>query len=105
VPSPYQLFHNMGNDNYSLQLDLQGVHSNRDGIGTQILLTAGGKTQVREHGGGMHNSAQDHTRIHFGLGTNKQVALLVIRWPSGIVQELTDVHANQILHIVEPSMP
>src|SRR5262249_10563170 len=36
--------------------------------------------------------------VHFGLGDAEVVDRLVIRWPSGLEQELTDVPADQ--HIV-----
>jgi len=40
---------------------------------------------------------------HFGLGDATQADILRIEWPSGIVQELTNVPANQILTVTEPS--
>ncbi|MYB00781.1 T9SS type A sorting domain-containing protein, partial [Candidatus Poribacteria bacterium] len=59
------------------------------------------KTQLRENGGGIHWCQQDQKRIHFGLAENEKVSELIINWPSGIVQKLTDVPINQVLHIVE----
>ena len=50
---------------------------------------------------GKHHFAQDFKRLHFGLGPNTHIDQLVIKWPSGIVQELDDVSADQILSIVE----
>jgi len=41
--------------------------------------------------------------VHFGLGKNGVVQEIQVRWPSGIVQILKDVRANQILQIDEPS--
>ena len=38
---PYQLFQNQGNENHWLAIDLEGTDSNRDGLGAQILVTAG----------------------------------------------------------------
>jgi hypothetical protein len=102
IRGPLQLFHNAGNSHQSLQIDLQGTRSNRDGIGARLALTVGGVTQIREQGGGVHAAAQDQARIHFGLGTNSTVERLVITWPSGRVQTLTNIRANQILRVVEP---
>jgi len=42
-------------------------------------------------------------RVHFGLGDATNVTTLRIEWPSGIVQERTNVAANQILTITEPA--
>ncbi|ELS05433.1 hypothetical protein,putative calcium-binding protein, partial [Xenococcus sp. PCC 7305] len=99
--APYELFRNLGNDNHWLEIDLEGVVSNRDGIGAQIFATAGGVTQLREQAGGIHNGAQNHQRIHFGLADNNIVDELIIRWPSGIEQTLTNISADQIIQIVE----
>jgi hypothetical protein len=98
---PNQLFRNQGNENHWLEVDLQGVVSNRDGIGARVLATAGGVTQLREQAGGMHLGTQNHQRLHFGLGHNTIIDRLLIHWPSGIVQELENVAADQILHVVE----
>ena len=97
----HQLFNNQGNDNNWLEIDLEGVETNRDGIGAQVFLTAGDITQMREQTGGVHKWAQNHQRIHFGLADNTQVDLLEIRWPSGIVQQLENIEANQLLQIAE----
>ena len=98
---PHQLFHNKGNTNHWLEIDLQGVLSNRDGIGSEIELEADGMVQLRSQGGGIHSFSQNHKRIHFGLGQNTQADRLTIRWPSGVVQELREVAADQILKIIE----
>ena len=99
---PFELFRNLGNDNHWLEIDLEGVESNRDGIGAQVLVKAGGITQLREQTGGIHNGAQNDQRIHFGLANNNVVDELIIKWPSGIEQTLTDIPADQIIQIVEP---
>ncbi len=102
---PDQLFRNIGSGNNWLQVDLEGTVSNRDGIGAKLFATTpDGKTQLRENGGGIHWSQQNQKRIHFGLAQNQKVSELVIRWPSGIVQKLTDVSVNQVLHAVEPDI-
>jgi hypothetical protein len=98
---PHQLFRNLGNANNWLEIDLEGVVSNRDGIGAKVILDTGGKVQVRQQDGGMHSFSQDHARIHFGLGAQKQVDALTIFWPSGAVQHLKDIQANQILVVRE----
>ena len=100
---PHQLFHNLGNNNHWLQIDLEGVVSNREGIGAKVILEMKGKVQVRQQDGGMHSFSQDHARIHFGLGPHKKVDRLTIFWPSGTVQHLTDIQANQILFVQEPT--
>jgi hypothetical protein len=98
---PHQLFHNLGNGHHWLEIDLDGVVSNRDGIGASVELEAGGVVQRREQQGGMHGYAQNHQRLHFGLAHNTNVGWLRVRWPSGRVQRITDVQADQIIRIRE----
>ena len=100
---PHQLFHNKGNTNHWLEIDLQGTLSNRDGIGSVIELAAGGVTQLRSQGGGIHSFSQNHQRVHFGLGKHSRIDQITVKWPSGIVQHLHNVEADQILRITEPS--
>ena len=99
---PDQLYRNVSSGNNWLQIDLEGTVSNRDGIGARLFATTpDGKTQLRERNGGIHWAQQDQKRIHFGLAQNEKVSELAIYWPSGIVQKLTDVPVNQVLHVVE----
>jgi len=43
-------------------------------------------------------------RVHFGLGKDDKIASIEIRWPSGTVQQLTDVKVDQILRVEEPRL-
>ena len=45
---------------------------------------------------------QNMMPAHFGLGKAKQANYVLVRWPSGTVQALTGVAANQMLTVVEP---
>lgn len=99
--SPHQLFRNVGNNNHWIELDLKGVVSNRDGVGARVLLTAGGVTQLREQGGGMHLLSQNQQRIHFGLKNNTRIDKIEIQWPSGVVQQLFNVSSDRVLRVVE----
>jgi Ca2+-binding RTX toxin-like protein len=101
--TPSQLFQNQGNSNNWLQITLRGTLSNRDAIGAQVKVTAGGITQIREQNGGSHVFAQNDTRLHFGLAENTIIDRLEVRWPSGKIQTLENVAVNQILEIVESS--
>ncbi len=106
-PAPFsysgvqQLFHNQGNVNHWVELDLTGVSSNTHGIGAIVLArTPDGKVQMREQGNGMHKFAQSHRRLHFGLGGNR-VVHLEVHWPSGIVDSFRNVRVDWIHEIVE----
>jgi hypothetical protein len=83
-----------------LIVKLRGTSSNRLGLGARIKATAGTLQMMREATtSGSIFSASD-SRVHFGLGTATQ-ADLEIRWPSGKVQTLREVSANQIVEVDE----
>ncbi len=98
----YHLYHNIGNSNHWLELDLKGTESNRDGIGAIVKVSVGGVTQTRVQDGGVHHRSQNHQRLHFGLARNTMIDKILIQWPSGKVQELNNIQADQIMQIVEP---
>lgn len=98
---PHQLFRNQGNSNNWIEIDLEGVISNRDGVGAEVFVTAGGVTQLRQQSGGVHKWAQNHQRLHFGLAGNSQIETIEVRWPSGTVQQIQAVGVNQVITVVE----
>jgi len=92
-----------GNQNHWLQVKLVGTVSNRDGIGAKITVVTGSRVQVREAKGSYGYMGQNDLRVHFGLGNASEVDLVQIRWPSGIIQKLKNVVADQLLVVKEPS--
>ena len=92
----------VGPRNHWLTLKLTGTISNRDGFGARIEAEAGDLHQVVENVPQSGYLSQHDPRPHFGLGSHAEVDLLTIRWPSGTVQTLEHVKADQILRITEP---
>ncbi len=97
----HALFRNKGGSNHWLMIDLKGTKSNRDGLGAKVFLTAGGVRQLREQNGGIRKDAQDHQRIHFGLGKNKVAESIEVVWPSGVRQTLEAIACDQVITITE----
>ena len=94
------LYLNNGNDNHYLRVELVGVQSNRSGIGTRLIASAGQLRQTRELLGGV-GYYQDELVAHFGLGQRTVVQRLEIRWPSGQVDVLSDIAADQKIRVFE----
>ena len=78
-----------------------GVASNRDGIGTQLRLTAAGRTQLREVRAGSSYLGQHDLRQHIGIGSATRIDGLEVRWPSGRTDTLTSIPVNHIVTIRE----
>jgi hypothetical protein len=99
--TPQLLRNQSTSGNHWIVVKLVGTRSNRSAIGAQILATTGKVSQARQVlSGGSHFSQHD-LRVHFGLGQAETIDTLEIRWPSGVVQKLTDISVDQILTIQE----
>ena len=99
----YVLHNETKTPNHWLTFLLVGHRSNRDGIGAEIKLTTpAGSQYVTVTTAGSYLSSSDK-RAHFGLGSAKTAQSVQIRWPSGIVQTLNNVPADQILKVEEPA--
>jgi len=88
--------------NHWVDVSLQGTKSNRDGIGARIKVTAGGKSQFNEMTTASGYASSSAVPVHFGLAAAKVADEIEIRWPSGTVQVLKNVAADQILAVKEP---
>ena len=90
-----------GNANHWLEVLLIGTKSNRDGIGSVLKLTADGFVRVDQAKGGTSYMSASDPRIHFGLGKRTKIDSLVITWPSGQVDKLTNVPVDKIIAVKE----
>ena len=100
---PNQFFHNEGNANHWLDLQLVGRVSNRSGLGAVVHVTVGGRTQIMVFSDFVSAYNQNGNSLHFGLGESTQVERIIVNWPSGINQFLTNILSDQHLVIYEPS--
>jgi hypothetical protein len=94
-----------GGGNHWLLLNTVGTRSNRDGIGARVhIVAASGAEQYGiVSAAGSYLSSNDR-RVHFGLGQDTSLKSVEIKWPSGVVQRLVDVRADQVLTVREPAV-
>lgn len=85
----------------ALHLRLVGTASNRDGLGARVRATIAGTTHHRELAAHRGYAATWEPAVHIGLGPAAMVDTLVIDWPSGVTQTLTNVPPGR-LTVVEP---
>lgn len=86
--------HEQGLANY-LSVKLSGTPGNPDGIGSKITITTDQGQQYQELSPYRGYLSSGDPVVHFGLGEQESVSSVLIEWPGGKVQELTDVKANQ----------
>lgn len=70
-----------------VELELVGSRSNRDAVGAEVRLTAGGRTMIRTVEAGSGYSAQSAHTLHFGLARAAELDSLEVRWPSGRTEQ------------------
>jgi hypothetical protein len=86
---------------HGVSFELDGAKSNRLALNARITLVAGGMTQTGEvHSGGSYLSQND-LRVHFGLGSAVKIEKAQIRWPSGKIEELTNLVVDHFYNVVE----
>ena len=95
---PAYLYRNDGgNRNNWIAVRTRGVTSNRDGIGAVVRVTSVGGRQWQMVRSGSSYASQSELTLTFGLGADTSASIRV-EWPSGAVDEMTDVKARQ--HVV-----
>jgi enediyne biosynthesis protein E4 len=91
-----------GNQNNLLRIKTVGTASNRDGIGAKVTLKLADQRNlwgvVKT---GSSYCSQSELLLTFGLGKLDKVASVEIAWPSGRVDTLADVAANQMITVQE----
>ena len=96
------LYNTSPGDNHWILIRTVGAKSNRDGIGTRIKITgASGLVQYNHVTTAGSYASSNDPRVHFGLGADKVIKEIVLHWPSGTVQVLRSVRADQILTVTE----
>jgi hypothetical protein len=88
--------------NHWISFSLIGTRGNRSAIGAEVVVESAGRRQRRVVDGGMGFASQNDRRLHFGLGRTEWVDRVVIHWPSGAQQVLTNPLIDQFHIIREP---
>jgi hypothetical protein len=78
-----------------ISFQLIGVKSNRAALGARVTLEQSGDKYQKEVRSGDGFISQSDLRVHFGLGKATKAEKIEIRWPSGLVETLTDLAGNQ----------
>jgi hypothetical protein len=86
-----------------IEFALEGSRSNRSAIGAQITIKWNGQEQVQQISGGSGFAAQNDRRVHFGLGSDPHIEQILIRWPSGKIQTLSNWKVGEVNVVKEPA--
>jgi hypothetical protein len=99
---PRILMNSANNGNHWIVLELIGRASNRDAIGAKVKLTTGsGRTLYNHVSTSVGMMSTSDKRVHFGLGDEREIRSIEIRWPHGGTQKMENLKAGQFLKIQE----
>lgn len=99
--SPVLLRNDTQTRNNWLKIELVGTKSNRDGIGSKIVVKTDGFTQVKEVTcGGSYASGSDISLL-FGLDTYSEIETIEVKWQPEHIQRLNNISVNQVIRIEE----
>lgn len=102
-PDNCYLYENNGGTNNYLKLELEGVVSNRDAVGVWLRYYLEDTKYVEYTTCGENYMSQDSHSEILSMGSFSVIDSLFILWPSGQMEKLTNIEANQTLNILEGS--
>jgi hypothetical protein len=98
---PASLFLNQGTTNHALRIKLAGTKSNRDGIGAVVSVKSTTTFQKQMLRSGSSYLSASELVLTFGLGSSAKADAIEVRWPSGVVDHLSNINADQIVTVRE----
>jgi hypothetical protein len=99
--APTVLRNDSSNQNHWIQISLRGVKTNRDGVGARVQVTAGDLVQTAEVHSGCGYQSHYGMRLHFGLGKNKLIDRIEVRWIGGGLDVFENIAADQLVLLTE----
>ena len=97
------VYYNTPNNNNWITINLHGIQSNYNGIGARIELYGAWGKQIREIKSGNGFSHQSTLNAHFGIGSETEITQMIIKWPSGIIDTISNPASNSKITVVEGS--
>jgi hypothetical protein len=89
------------NQNGWLQVNVQGITSNRDAVGARVTVVAGDWQRTTEVHSGRGYQSHFGSRLHFGLGPQRRVDRFEVRWPGNEVSHYDGAPAGARVLLLE----
>ena len=99
--TPVLLRNNGGNSNNWLGLTLKGKDGPAAAIAAKVTVTSGGKKMVFVNQWATSYLANNDPRLHIGLGKEKKIDELEIRWSDGKKEVYNKIDADRYITILE----
>ncbi len=86
-----------------VKIRLVGSTSNRDGLGARVTVEVDGASYTKVHDGKSGYLSQSSKPLYFGLGEAASIDRVVVSWPSGTQQTVTEgLTVSSTIEIREP---
>lgn len=99
------VYMNQGNDNNWMKVNLLGVASNSNGIGARVEIYGAWGKQIRDVRSGDGFRYMNTLNVHFGIGQATAIDSILIKWPSGTIDNILTPTINTAVTVVEGSHP
>lgn len=83
------------------QVKLEGTFSNRDALGSKVVLYSGDLVLHQYLYSGTSYLSQNAGYVHFGLKDKSEIDSVVVTWPSGLIDVLKSPSPNQKIFVTE----
>jgi hypothetical protein len=98
---PTILRNDTANKNHWVQIRLNGVKTNKDGVGARVKVVCGDLVQIDEVHSGRSYQGHHGTTLHFGLGAHEKIDLIEVKWIGGQTDVLKDIAADHLITLTE----
>ncbi len=99
------IYKNQKNVNHWVKIALKGITSNSNGIGARVEIYGAWGKQIRDVRSGDGFGYMSTLNTHFGIGLATAIDKVVIKWPSGTVDEILNPTIDRPLLVLEGSNP
>ncbi len=86
-------------DQHYLTVNIEGNEKNINGIGTTLHVYYSGMQQYYEHYPTRGYLSTDDARAHFGLGSVTKIDSLIVQWPDGKQQLLSNIDVDKTITV------
>ena len=88
-----------------IKIHTVGTNSNINGIGARVEVYTNSRTQIRDVRSGEGFAFMSTLNTHFGIGSDDSINKIIVRWPSGFIDQIDNPAINESLTIVEGDYP
>ncbi len=99
------LLRNESDTGHRITVALRGTCSNRFGVGSTVRVLTDSGAQVRTLVLARGVLSSSEPILHFGLGDDMRIRRLTVSWPSGHIQEFSDLAVDRKFTVTEPPGP